>query len=76
MGEGGMEVGEERDHTPIATLSPPERPALRWAAMRAIFNVSLILRDKVTKQCSQTTTLKEKGRAEVGIEPRSFCLPA
>ena len=23
-GEGGMEVGEEGDYTPIATLSPPE----------------------------------------------------
>ena len=32
---GGMEVGEGGG-LPIATLSPPERPALRWAAMRAI----------------------------------------
>ena len=33
-----MEVGEEGEYNyiPIATLSPPERPALRWAAMRAI----------------------------------------
>ena len=42
-----MEVGEEGEHIPIATLSPPE-----WASMRAIlmfhFNVSLIVRDKVT----------------------------
>ena len=30
--------------------------ALRWAAMRAI-NV----RDKVTRQCPQTTTFEEKG---------------
>ena len=37
----GMEVEEEGDYLPIATLSPPERPALRWAAMTAIiFNVS------------------------------------
>ena len=28
-----MEVGEEGEDIPIATLSPP---ALRWAAMRAI----------------------------------------
>ena len=36
-GEGGREVVEEGEYyIPIATLSPPERPALRWAAMRAI----------------------------------------
>ena len=31
-----MELGGEGDYIPIATLSPPERPALKWAAMRAI----------------------------------------
>ena len=31
-----MEMGEEEDYIPIATLSPPERPALRWATMIAI----------------------------------------
>ena len=31
-----MEVGEEGEYIPIATLSPPEWPALRWAAMRAV----------------------------------------
>ena len=36
--------------------------ALRWAAMRAIFsNVSLIVRDKITRPCPQTTTFEEKG---------------
>ena len=39
-------------------------PALKWAAMRVIlshFNVSLIVRDKVTRQCPQITTFEEKG---------------
>ena len=37
-------------------------PALRWAAMRVILNVSYIVRDKVTRLCRQTTTLlEEKG---------------
>ena len=39
MGGGGgrgLEVWEEGEHIPIATLSPPERPALRWAAMEAV----------------------------------------
>ena len=31
-----MEVGEGEEYIPIATLSPPEGPALRWAAMRLI----------------------------------------
>ena len=32
-----MEVGQEEEYIPIATLSPPEMtPALRWATMRAI----------------------------------------
>ena len=49
--------------------------ALRWAAMR-IVNVSLIVRDKVTKQCPQTTTFLKRKESRTGIEPRSFCLPA
>ena len=31
-----MEVVEEEDCIPIATLSPLNDPALRWTAMRAI----------------------------------------
>ena len=39
------------------------------------FNVSLIVRDKVTRQCPQNTALKrEESRSR--FEPRSFCLPA
>ena len=41
------------------------------------FNVSLIVRDKVTRQCPQTTSfLKRKAESRSGIEPRPFCLPA
>ena len=60
-GDGGMEVGEEGEYIPIATLSPPERPALRWAAMRAILMFRQEVTDKVTRQCPQTTTFEEKG---------------
>ena len=35
-------------------------PALRWADV-SHFNVSLIVKDKVTRQCPQTTTFEEKG---------------
>ena len=44
------------------------------------FNVSLIVRDKVTRQCPQTTTFEKKKKEEEkkrsGFEPRSLCLPA
>ena len=53
---------------------------------RALFNafapythsglVSLIGRDKVTRQCSQTAVLLKRKESRSGIEPRSFCLPA
>ena len=61
MGEGGMEVGEEGEYIPITTLSPPEWPALKWAAFESCFNVWLIVKDKVTRQFPQTTTFEEEG---------------
>ena len=54
-----MEVGEEGDYIPIHyhdTTTTRMTPAFRWAA------VSLIVRDKVTRQCPQTTTFEEKGK--------------
>ena len=39
------------------------------------FNVSLIVRDKVTKQCPQTTIFFKRKESRSGVEPRSFCLP-
>ena len=39
------------------------------------FNVSLIVRDKVTRQCPQTTTFLERKENRSGTEPRPFCLP-
>ena len=40
------------------------------------FNVSLIVRDKVTRQCPQTTTFLKRKESRSGVEPRSFRLPA
>ena len=37
------------------------------------FYVSLVVRDRVTRQCSLFLKRKEN---RSGIEPRSFCLPA
>ena len=39
------------------------------------FNVSLIVRDKVTRQCPQTPTFLKRKESRSGIEPRSFRLP-
>ena len=39
------------------------------------FNVSLIVIDKVTRQCPQTTTFLKRKESRSGIEPRSFRLP-
>ena len=50
-----MEVGEEGEYIPIATLQH--------------FNVSLIVRDKVTRQCPQTTTFLKRKESRSGIEP-------
>ena len=40
------------------------------------FNVSLIVKDKVTRRCPQTTTFLKRKERQSGIEPRSFRLPA
>ena len=40
------------------------------------FNVSLIVKDKVTRQCPQTTTSFKRKESRSGIEPRPFRLPA
>ena len=40
------------------------------------FNVSLIVRDKVARQCPQITTFLKRKESRSGIEPRSFYFPA
>ena len=40
------------------------------------FNVSLIVRAKVTRQCPQISTFLKRKENRSGFEPRSFCLLA
>ena len=54
-------VGEEGDYIPIATLSLQNDPCIKMGSDESHFNVSLIARDKVTRQCPQTTIFQEKG---------------
>ena len=74
-----MEVREEGDYIPIATLSPPEYSCIKMDSDESNFNVSLIVRDEVSRQCPQcpqTTTFSKKKENRSSIEPRFFCLPA
>ena len=62
-GVGGVwRSGFEGDYIPIATLSPVTRMT-QEGSDESHFNVSLIVRDKVTRQCPQSTTFfEEKGQ--------------
>ena len=55
-----MEVGKEGDYIPIATLYHQDDPGIKMGSDESHVNVSLILRDKVTRQCPQTTTFLKK----------------
>ena len=61
--EGGVEVGEEREIIQ-ACLSlhchDQNDSSVKMGSEESRFNVSLIVRDKVTGQCPQTTTLFEE----------------
>ena len=56
-----MEVGEEGDYIPVATLYHQNDSCIKVGSDGSHFNVSLIVRDQVTRQCPQTTTFKQKG---------------
>ena len=57
-----MEVGEGGDYIPIATLAPPLKDSsIKVGSEESPFNVSLIVKDKVTKQYPQTTLNRNEG---------------
>ena len=49
------------DYIPIASVSPLDDFCIKVGSNDSHFKVSLIVRDKVTRQCPQTTTFEEKG---------------
>ena len=79
MGEG-MEVREEGDWRESIYLSlvchHRNDSCIKMGSDESHLNVSLIVRDKVTRQCPQTTTFLKIKHSQSGIEPRPFCLPA
>ena len=56
-----MEVGDEGDYISIAILHHQNDSCINMGSDESHFNVSLIVRDKVTRRCPQTTTFEEKG---------------
>ena len=61
-----MEVGKEGDYIPILHCHHQNDSCIKMGSDESHFNVLLIVRDKTTTQCPQTTTFVEKG------EPKRF----
>ena len=77
-----MEVGEEwkwgnrgNYHTQLHRHHQNDS-CIKMGSDESHFNVSLIVMDKVTRQCLQTTTFWKRKENRNGIEPRPFCLKA
>ena len=71
-----MEVGE-REIIYLSLHSNHQNDScIKRGSDESHFNVSLIVRDKVTRPCPQTTTFLKRKETRSGIEPRPFCLPA
>ena len=61
-GEGGMEVGERNIIHLLLHCHHQNDSCIKVGSDESHFNVSLTVRDKVTRQCPQTTTFEEKGK--------------
>ena len=72
-----MEVGEEGDYiiSPHCHHQNDFCFNFKMGSDESHFNVSLNVRDKVTRQCRRPQLLKRK-RAEADTNQRSLCLPA
>ena len=57
-----MEVGGEGDHIYLSLHYYHKNDScITMGSEESHFNVSVIVRDKVTRQCPQTTTFEQKG---------------
>ena len=81
---GGRGGGVERLFTyryiPIIYLSlhchHQNDSCIKMGSDESHFNASSNVRDKVTRQCPQTTTFLKRKESRSGSELRSLCLPA
>ena len=73
-----MEVGEEGGYIYLSLHSHNQNDScIKMGSDESRFNVSLIVRDKVTGQCPQTTIFLKRKESRNGIDPRPFgLLPA
>ena len=53
--------GGGRRKIPVATVTNQNDSCIKMGSDESHFTVSIIVRDKVTRQCPQTTTFGEKG---------------
>ena len=74
-GRGYGGVGRGRVNTYRYTVTT-RMTCIKMGSDENHVNVSLIVGDKVTRQCPQTTTFLKRKESPSGIEPRSFRLPA
>ena len=70
-----MEVVEEGVSTYRYTVTT-RMTCIKMGSDESHFNVSLIVRDKVTRQCPQTTTFEDRRRAEAGNRTNVVRSPA
>ena len=68
-----MEVGGEEIISILLHCHHQNDFCIKMGSDESHFNVSLIVRDKVTRQCPQTTTFLKKKENRSGFEPKSFC---
>ena len=74
-----MKVGEEEDYIYIYQslhCHHQNDSCIKMDGDESHFSVSLIVKDKVTRHCPQTTFFLDRKDSRSGIEPRPFCLPA
>ena len=56
-----MEVGEQGEYNTYCYTITTRMTCIKMGSDESQFNVSLIVSDKVTRQCPQTTNFEEKG---------------
>ena len=75
MGEGGgVNGGREIIYLSLHCYHQNDS-CIKMGSDESHFNVLLIVRDKVARQCPQSTTFLKRKDSRSGIKPRSFCLP-
>ena len=73
---GKIEVGKREIIYPSLHYHYQNGSCIKIGSDESHINASLIVWDKVTRQCPQTTTFLKRKESRSGIARRPFCLPA